>query len=200
MNGSDPLEGARLPEGRLERRWGKGRQPTAEMRPEEVAKLVDQLEQAGIEVWVDGGWGVDALLREQRRSHDDLDLVVDIGKVKKLREVLKSQGYTFQHRDVPLSFEMVAPDGRQVDVHPVTFDEHGDGIYQMDNGKTWTYPAEGLAGIGHIAGRQVRCLTPELQMRVHAGYELSDKDHEEIRILQERFGVEPPDGYEPPSH
>jgi hypothetical protein len=33
-------------------------------------------------------------------------------------------------------------------------------------------------------------------MRVHAGYELTDKDHEEIRLLHERFGVDPPSGYE----
>ena len=109
----------------------------------------------------------------------------------------KSQGYIFQHGEAPLGFELVTPDGHQVDVHPVTFDERGDGIFQMGNGITRTYPAEELAGTGHIAGRQVRCLTPEFQMRVHAGYELSDKDDETVRILQERFGVEPPPGYQP---
>jgi lincosamide nucleotidyltransferase A/C/D/E len=193
------VEHSEMRKEKSERRWGRGRRPTAEMPAEEAVKLLDQLEQAGIEACVDGGWGVDALLREQRRSHDDLDLVVEMGDVEKLQEVLQSQGYAFQHRKAPLSFEMVAADGRQVDVHPVTFDERGDGIYQMDNGKTWTYSAEGLAGVGLIAGRKVRCLTPELQMRVHAGYELSDKDHEEIRILKERFGVEPPPGYQEPA-
>ena len=86
----------------------------------------------------------------------------------------------------------MAPDGRQVDVHPVTLDERGDGVYQMDDGKTWTYPGEGLAGRGEIGGRPVRCLTPELQMRVHRGYELTAKDHDEFDALQERFGVDPP--------
>ena len=168
------------------------------MAAEELARLLDALDAAGVQVWVDGGWGVDALLGEQTRSHDDLDVVVEMSDVGRLQDVLRQQGYTFQHREAPLSFELVDPDGRQVDVHPVTFDERGDGIYQMDEGKTWTYPATGLAGIGHIAGRQVRCLTPELQMRVHAGYELTDKDHEEIRLLQERFGVGAPPGYHAP--
>jgi hypothetical protein len=35
-------------------------------------------------------------------------------------------------------------------------------------------------------------------MRVHTGYELTEKDHEEIRILNERFGVDPPQRYERP--
>jgi hypothetical protein len=57
----------------------------------------------------------------------------------------------------------VAPDGRQVDVHPVTLDERGDG-----------------------------------QMRVHSGYEFAAKDHDEVRDLQKRFGVDPPEGYQRP--
>jgi len=164
----------------------------------EVIRLLDALDAAGVPVWVDGGWGVDALFGEQRRQHDDLDLVIEMKNVSTLQRVLKELDYTFQRRDAPLSFELVAPDGRQVDVHPVTFNERGDGIYQKDDGKTWTYPAEGLAGRGEIGGRRVRCLTPELQMRVHSGYEFSAKDHDEVRDLQERFGVDPPEGYKRP--
>jgi hypothetical protein len=32
-------------------------------------------------------------------------------------------------------------------------------------------------------------------MLVHSGYELSKKDHDEIRALHDRFGVDPPRGY-----
>jgi hypothetical protein len=33
-------------------------------------------------------------------------------------------------------------------------------------------------------------------MQAHAGYELAERDREEIRLLHERFGVEPPaDGF-----
>jgi hypothetical protein len=31
---------------------------------------------------------------------------------------------------------VVDPEGRQVDIHPVVFDGDGNGLYQMDNGKT----------------------------------------------------------------
>lgn len=179
----------------VEQRAGRGRKPCTEMAADELVRLLDALDGADVAVWLDGGWGVDALLGKQNRSHDDLDLVVEIGDVPKLQDVLKAQDYTFQRREAPLSFEMVDPEGRQVDVHPVSFDESGDGIYQLGEGKTWTYPAAGFAGLGQVAGRKVRCLTPEVQMRVHSGYELAEKDHWEIRALQERFGVEPPPGY-----
>ena len=38
------------------------------MRPEDVVQIVHVLENAGIAVWFDGGWGVDALLGQQTRS------------------------------------------------------------------------------------------------------------------------------------
>lgn len=181
-----------------DRRTGHWRRPSTEMAAREVAVLVDALESAGVQVWVDGGWGVDALLSKQRREHDDLDLVVDIADVLKVQEVLRAAGYTYQDGGAPLSFMVVDREGWQVDVHPVTFNEHGDGVYQMENGQTWLYPAEGLAGTGQIGDREVRCLTPALQMRVHAGYELTGKDHDEVRALHDRFGADPPPGYEWP--
>ena len=39
----------------------------------------------------------------------------------------------------------------------------------------------------------MRCLSPEVQVLVHAGYELTEKDYRELFLLRERFGVEPPE-------
>jgi lincosamide nucleotidyltransferase A/C/D/E len=183
---------------RTERRFGRGRIPSTEMAADELIRVVDRLEEAGIEVWLDGGWGVDALLGHQQRRHDDLDLVVDLANAPRLQEVLTRNGYAVLGGAPPMSFYMVDSAGRQVDVHPVTFNEQGDGIYKMEIGEEWVYPAAGFAGTGLVLGRQVRCLSPEVQILVHAGYELGDKDHREIRALQEKFGVAPPPGYQPP--
>ena len=38
--------------------------------------LITLAESQGIEVFLDGGWGVDALLGEQTREHQDIDLFV----------------------------------------------------------------------------------------------------------------------------
>ena len=56
------------------------------MDASELVRLLDVLEQNGVTVWLDGGWGVDALLGEQTREHDDVDLVVprdDQGAVRR---------------------------------------------------------------------------------------------------------------------
>lgn len=156
------------------------------MVAEEVVAVLELLE--GLDVWLDGGWGVDALLGEQTRAHDDLDLVVRLDDVPRICELAETRGYELLGGGPPLSFELVDPDGHQLDVHPVVFDEHGDGLYEMVGGKTWPYPARGFAGGGSVLGRPVRCLTPEVQVLCHAGYELDAQDLHDLRLLEQRLG------------
>jgi lincosamide nucleotidyltransferase A/C/D/E len=62
----------------------------ADMPAAKVIDLVQLLNQNRIEVIIDGGWGVDALLGEQTRPHEDLDLAVfheDVPKIRSLFEV-----------------------------------------------------------------------------------------------------------------
>ena len=54
-----------------------------------------------------------------------------------------------------MSFVLVDVRGRQVDVHPVTFDAEGGGIYQMDDGTEWVYPGAGFKVGG--ASTRSRC-------------------------------------------
>jgi lincosamide nucleotidyltransferase A/C/D/E len=42
----------------------------------DVIDFYTTLENLGIEIWVDGGWGVDALLGEQTLPHKDLDIAI----------------------------------------------------------------------------------------------------------------------------
>jgi lincosamide nucleotidyltransferase A/C/D/E len=162
------------------------------MSAEAAIAVLDELEGRGIDVWVDGGWGVDALLATQTRPHDDLDVIVRLDDVPRVEEALQELGYSRVRGGPPMSFEMTDVEGRQVDVHPVVFNERGDGVYQMQD-RQWPYPAEGFAGVGRILGRRVRCLTPEVQVLCHAGYELDADDVRDLQALHERFGVELPE-------
>ena len=45
----------------------------------EVGRVLDALDAAGVRAWVEGGWGIDALVGRSTREHDDLDLAVDAG-------------------------------------------------------------------------------------------------------------------------
>jgi lincosamide nucleotidyltransferase A/C/D/E len=155
--------------------------------------IVDVLEGAGIDVWLDGGWGVDALLERETRDHDDLDLVCELRHAERVIELLEGPGYELVAGGPPKSFVSVDSFGRQVDVHPVTFDAERAGHYEMEEGRVWVYPAQGCSGRGRVAGRVVHCLSPEVQVIVHAGYELGQKDYRELYLLRERFGVEVPD-------
>lgn len=166
------------------------------MTADEVVRLLELLAAADVVVWLDGGWGVDALLEEELREHDDLDLVVELSDVQPLTAALEAAGYEQVAGDAPKSFVLVDRAGRQVDVHPVVFDDaRGGGVQRMEDGREWVYPAAGFSGRGWVAGRPVRCLSPEVQVLVHAGYELTEKDFRELRLLNARFGVEVPAKY-----
>lgn len=165
----------------------------AEMTAQDVLRLLDLFDEEGLTVWVDGGWGIDALLREQTRAHSDLDVVVSADELPALRRVLSAEGFEVIPRAYR-SWNFVVADGkgREVDIHVVVFDERGDGIYgPLEAGEK--YPAPALEGIGAISGREVRCITPEWQVRFHTGYEWDDSDHVDVRLLGERFGLEIPE-------
>jgi lincosamide nucleotidyltransferase A/C/D/E len=46
------------------------------MTAADVVEILGWLGTASVDVWLDGGWGVDALVGEQTREHNDLDLIV----------------------------------------------------------------------------------------------------------------------------
>lgn len=46
------------------------------MPAEEVVAVYTMMNEAGVELWVDGGWGVDALLGQQTRPHKDMDIAL----------------------------------------------------------------------------------------------------------------------------
>src|SRR5262245_25069656 len=87
---------------RSPRRW-KGEAPSSssgrtrrslnpEMTSEALVDLLQQLESAGIEVWLDGGWAVDAVLGAQTRPHKDVDIILRVTDLLKLGELLGSRG------------------------------------------------------------------------------------------------------------
>jgi lincosamide nucleotidyltransferase A/C/D/E len=50
----------------------------------DVDWYLDLFDRLGIGVWIDGGWGVDALLGEETRPHQDLDIIVQQVDVPRL--------------------------------------------------------------------------------------------------------------------
>lgn len=155
------------------------------------------LDELGIELWLDGGWAVDALLDEQTRPHDDIDIVIEQKDVKPLRDALEARGYSETIRDDSRPINFVLSDtgreaGRIVDFHVIVLDDEGNGDYGDDKS---AYPAWGLTGKGVIDGLKVRTLSPKLLVQFHQGYELRDKDYHDIPRICEKYGIDLPEGY-----
>lgn len=164
------------------------------MSARDARRLYELLERAGIEVWIDGGWAVDALLGGPTRPHADLDVALEARGVARLREVLGERGFRELRRDDSSAWNFVLDDGAglQVDAHAFTFDEHGDGVYgPPENGDV--YGADALTGMGVIDGRRVRCISAAWLVRFHTGYRWTEKDVHDVTALCERFGIEPPE-------
>src|SRR5437764_8615355 len=134
-----------------------GQKSDAEMSGDVVVQLMQLFEQNSIDVVVDGGWGVDALLGKQTRSHNDLDIALQHKDVPKLRALLEAHGY----KDVPrddtrdCNFVMGDDQGPEVDVHSYTFDAHGKLVFGVE------YPFDSFAGTGSIQGYTVKCISPQ---------------------------------------
>ena len=101
-----------------------------------------------MDVWLDGGWGVDALVGEQIREHDDLDLIVRDAHEPRMREALATHGFTQIERDAAQNFILADERGREVDVHPVRFDDQGNGHLWSGDGEPVGHSAEAFAARG----------------------------------------------------
>ncbi|MFZ3073960.1 MAG: aminoglycoside nucleotidyltransferase [Minisyncoccales bacterium] len=159
------------------------------MTPRDVADLYYQLENLGIGIWIDGGWGVDALLGGQTRPHADLDIALQQKDVQMVCEMLEGQGYGEVERSNEWNFVMADGKGRRIDLHAFIFDGNGhvaEGI---------KYPDGSLAGTGTIDGRAVRCIPADHMVQFHSGYQLRDSDFKDVKALCEKFGIELPEEY-----
>ncbi len=43
--------------------------------------------------------------------------------------------------------------------------------------------------MGTIGGRSVRCPTAAFQINSHSGYQLKQRDIDDVRVLSEKFGI-----------
>ena len=167
------------------------------MDGQDVLDVVSVLTDAGVSgVWLDGGWGVDALLGAQYRDHADVDLVVPVDELDVVIGSLREVGFSVTTDHRPTRMELMDRMGRTVDLHPIRFDEDGDGWQSgaAPGGGDAHYPANSFT-YGWIAGKRVSCISPELQIQHHLGYEPTDQDRADMQRIHERFTVPLPDVY-----
>ena len=64
-----------------------------EMTANDVIEFVKLLNNNDIDVYIDGGWGVDALLEKQTRRNNDLDIAVQHKDIPQIRALLEARSY-----------------------------------------------------------------------------------------------------------
>jgi lincosamide nucleotidyltransferase A/C/D/E len=168
------------------------------MQLNDVLELLDLADSVGIELWVDGGWGVDAVLGRQTRPHSDLDIVIERRHEPSFAVALRERGFLPVERDDTSSWNYVLGDdlGREVDFHVIERLPDGDWAYGPAEGPVdMVVPAAALTGHGRIRDRTVRCHTPQAQVRFHTGYPVDAEDWADVSALCEQFGIPVPEDY-----
>ncbi|WP_322658545.1 nucleotidyltransferase domain-containing protein [Streptomyces justiciae] len=155
----------------------------------DVVSLLDLLRRAGADVWVGGGWGIDALVGEQTRDHRDLDLMHRQDQEAAVLAALAGAGFVETLNDRPIRFVLTATDGREIDLHPLVFAADGSAVQASpDPDRPFAYPASCFV-TGTVDGAAVPCLSAEQQVFFHQGYEPTDRDRHDMRQLRRVFGI-----------
>ena len=100
----------------LKKTWPPKATPlqTTFMPPKDVIDIYKELERRGVRVWIDGGWGVDALLGKHSRPHKDLDIAIEWKNVPKLREYLQGKGYKQVREESQWNFVLGDSKGHEI--------------------------------------------------------------------------------------
>ncbi len=155
--------------------------------------LCAMLARNNVRYWLIGGWGVDALLGRETRTHKDLDILILLEDLPKLHNVLGSGDFREkliweescwlgdEGTRSPSAFVSVDGHGRELDVHVIGLGADGGISQYYDN--PWAFPPSVFAA-GIIAGTAVPCVSVETQLAMHAGYEIPDAQQRDLKLLR----------------
>ncbi len=149
----------------------------------EVFSVLDALTGVGCSAWMEGGWGVDALVGRQTRPHRDLDIDVDGAREGLVLRVLGGLGYRVETDWRPNRVELVAAGRGWVDVHPLRVHADGSARQAALDGGSYYFPSDYFT-VGALAGRPVRCFSLTAQLLFHSGYHLRSQDVHDLALLK----------------
>ena len=108
---------------------------------EDALNLYRRLSDNGVQVWLSGGWGIDALLGRQTRPHKDLDAILLLDDMIRMKEILCNDGYVLkelwsenrwvvdgQGNRTATAFVLQDGENHEFDVHAISLDDRGNGV------------------------------------------------------------------------
>jgi lincosamide nucleotidyltransferase A/C/D/E len=169
------------------------------VKPEDTLQIIQLLESNDIPVWLVGGWGIDALLGYQSREHKDLDILLLRDDVVQVNKILKKAGFHLKElwsensqvidnhgNTIDTAYVLHHAEGIEIDAHAFHFE--GDKVIpDWEDTERFQISRAGLDHTGFIACVQVRCITSQLQLLFHTGYDLPDYQVQDIRLLNEEY-------------
>ncbi|GAA1961778.1 nucleotidyltransferase domain-containing protein [Kitasatospora viridis] len=160
------------------------------MTADDVLAILAVLQRAEVDIWIGGGWGIDALVGEQTRQHRDLDLMHRSDQEPEVLAALSRAGFAETLDWRPVRFVVTDPGGREIDLHPLVFAAADGSAVQAstDAEHPFTYPASCFV-TGTIQGTAVPCLSADQQVYFHQGYEPADRDRHDMAQLRQAFGI-----------
>lgn len=150
----------------------------------QMVAVLDAVRSVGCRFWVEGGWGVDALVGHQTRPHRDVDIDIDGTFEDQVLGALQDLGYAIECDWRPNRVELGAPGRGWVDVHPLVLDEQGN-ARQAAVGGGWHEFGRSFFAVGCLGPVSVPCLSVEAQRCFHSGYELREVDHHDLAVLDQ---------------
>ena len=147
---------------------------------------------AGITVFLDGGWGVDALVGHETRAHNDIDLFAQAEDYACLIELISAQGFSEIATSFTAPGHSVWKDalGRIIDLHRFACAGDGRILYGGE-----AFPGTVFSGRGTIGGLAVKCIEPASQLMFHLGYQHDEDDVHDVLLLCKTFGFDIPEEY-----
>ncbi len=168
------------------------------MTARSAREIYQLLADAGVRCWVVGGWGIDALLGRETRSHKDLDILLVRGEHPAAWDLLQGSGFRLDHtweentdpggddgegRILPTAYVLIDTDGRQVDVH----------VLEDDLSPLWitdrTFIEGALDATGTIDDLNVACMSAPMQRIAHTGYVLPEYQQRDLAALSDAQAI-----------
>jgi lincosamide nucleotidyltransferase A/C/D/E len=149
---------------------------------EQMLAVLDTVRRVGCRFWVEGGWGVDALVGHQTRPHRDVDIDIDGVFEEEVLAALEQIGYVIETDWRPNRVELGAPARGWVDIHSLVIDDGGTARQAALGGGWHEFPPEFFT-VGHIGDVPVPCFSVAAQRRFHSGYELRHVDDHDLAVL-----------------
>lgn len=159
---------------------------------QDIISFIRVCEENSIDVCLDGGWGVDALIGHQTRQHEDIDVVVNKENAVELKEILFVEGYheIIRHDSGPLNYVLQDDKGHQIEVCTYFKDADGYHVFAEDE------VLQNLITEGSIGGQKVKCVSADCQLKFHTGYDLDEQDYLDMKLICEKFNLVLPAEYD----